>query len=375
VKITKVITTPLYIPYIRPYYWSDGVVNGASILLVEVHTDSGVVGIGESIASPSVEAMEAYLKAAAKICIGQEVFRNAELISEVDRVLFKSLGTGSSPRLSGQVLAGLEMALWDAMGKAVARPVYDLFGGAINTEIRYFGFAQGQTAVEVAEDARRLSEDGFEVIYVKAGRGDELDFQTISMVRKLIGPNKRLRVDPNESWTPLHASRMLRRLSAFDIEVVEQPTHCESIAALAQVRSNSPVAISADQSVFTPFDAYTVCSQSAADLIVIGLHEAGGLLRWLKVAHIAEAAGINVCIHGLFETGITACASMQVAAVVPNLDDGNQHMTRFLQWDIVKSPSLDPVQGSLAIPQLPGLGIEVDWDAVERSKHAYSSIS
>ncbi len=119
----------------------------------------------------------------------------------------------------------------------------------------------------------------------------------------------RLRVDPNEQWTPVHLSRMVRKLLPFDIEVVEQPTHCESVAALAQVRATSPIPISADQAVFTPFDAYDVCRQQAADLIVVGLYETGGLTRFAKVAHIAEAAGINVCIHGLFETGITALSS------------------------------------------------------------------
>ena len=87
--------------------------------------------------------------------------------------------------------------------------------------------------------------------------------------------------------------------------------------ALARVRAGSPVAIAADQSVFTPQDAYDACRQQAVDLIVIGLHETGGLLRLCKVAHIAEAAGIDVCIHGLYETGITTAASNQARRSPP----------------------------------------------------------
>ena len=181
-----------------------------------------------------------------------------------------------------------------------------------------------------------------------------------------------MRVDPNEKWTPDHALRMIRRLSELGIEMVEQPTHCESMAALAQIHAQSPISISADQAVFTPFEAYEACRQQAADMIVIGVHETGGLLRFLKVAHIAEAAGLNVCIHGLYETGITTCASNQVAAAVPNLDDANQHMTRFLEWDIVKQPDLRPVGGRLPVLDGPGLGFEIDWDGVERAKRAYS---
>jgi muconate cycloisomerase len=371
-KITDIKTTPLLVPYSRPYYWAQGVIEGACVILVEVHTDSGIVGYGESIGSPSAEAIEAYLKRAARLCIGRDPFSNARLMADAYQGLFQAFGTCSSPRFSGQVLCGLELALWDVVGKATGRPAYDLLGGAVRSEVCYFGFAQGENAAEVAADAGHLAREGFDVIYFKAGRGDALDLETAAAVRTAIGSKKRLRVDPNEQWTPVHAARMIRELLAFDVEVVEQPTPCESIAALAQVRANSPISISADQSVFTPFEAYEVCRQQAADLIVVGLHETGGLTRLSKVAHIAEAAGINICIHGLYETGITTCASNQIAATIPNLDDANQHMTRFLAWDIVKTPDLKPRGGRLPILKGPGLGFEIDWDGVERAQRCFA---
>lgn len=370
-KILSIKTTPLLVPYSRPYYWAQGKIEGACVVLVEVHTDNGIVGYGESVGTPSASAVQAYLEQAAKLCIGRSPFSNAGLMAEAYQSLFQAFGTCSSPRFSGQVLAGLEMALWDVMGKATGRPAHQLLGGAVRNEISYFGFAQGESTADVAADAGHLARDGFDVIYFKAGRGDALDLETAAAVRAAIGPSKRLRLDPNEHWTPVHASRMIRKLLAFDVEVVEQPTHCESIAVLAQVRSSSPISISADQSVFTPFDAYEVCRQQAADLIVIGLHETGGLLRLAKIAHIAEAAGINICLHGLYETGITTCASNQVAATIPNLDDANQHMTRFLSWDIVKSPDLKPRNGRLPVLEGPGLGFELDWNGVERAKRAF----
>ena len=133
---------------------------------------------------------------------------------------------------------------------------------------------------------------------------------------------------------------MMRRLSRFDIEIVEQPIDAESVEALARVRARSPVAIAADLGVIALGDAFDVCRLHAADLIVVGLHETGGLLRFCKVAHIAEAANIDVCIHGLHETGITTVAASHVAAVTPNLDDGNQYMNNFLAWDIIAQPDL-----------------------------------
>ena len=371
-RISEVVTTPLWIPYNQPYHWAQGVTLGAGVILVEVRTDEGVTGYGESIATPSAEAICSYLSLAADICIGRSPFENARLMAEAYHGLFELNGTCSAPRFAGQVLAGLEMALWDVMGKAVGRPVHELLGGAVRDVVRYFGFPQGATAEELATQAAGFAEAGCDVIYVKVGRGDDLDTEIVAKVRDAIGPKRRLRLDPNEHWQPARAARMIGKLARFDIDLIEQPTHAESIDALARVRASSPVAIAADQSVFTPHDAFDACRRHAADLLVIGLHETGGLLRFNKVAHIAAAAGIEVCIHGLYETGITTAASNQVAAATPNLDDGNQYMNHLLAWDIVKSPDLTPQGGVLPVLDGPGLGFELDENAVARAAKAWN---
>jgi muconate cycloisomerase len=361
----------LLVPYKRPYHWAHGVIQGAEVILVEVHTDTGIVGYGESVATPSAEAIQAYLKLAGDICHGHSPFENARLMARAYHALFQALGACSAPRFSGQVFAGLEMALWDVCGKATGQAVHELMGGAVRDEIEYFGFAQGEDAAEIAADAAILAESGCEVIYVKVGRGDLLDLEIVRQVRLAIGPQKRLRVDPNEHWSPVRAARMIRKISEYDIEFVEQPTHSESVTALSQVRANSPVAIAADQLVFTPQDAFNVCRENAADLIVLGLHETGGLSRFGKVAHIAEAAGIDICLHGLYETGITTCAANQIGATIPNLDDGNQYMNHFLCWDIVKAPDLKLVNGKLPVLGGPGLGFELDEDKVEQASELF----
>ncbi len=370
-KITEIRTTPLLVPYIKPYYWAQGVIDGAAVILVEIHTDEGIVGYGESVATPSGGAIQSFIKRAGELLINRSPFDNAQLMAEAYHALFQALGTCSSPRFAGQVLAGLEMALWDVMGKEVGRPVHELLGGSVHEEIQYFGFAQGETAEEIATEAKELANSGCEVIYFKVGRGDLLDLEITDKVRAAIGPEKRLRMDPNEHWSPVRAARMIRKMSRFDVEFIEQPTNCESISALAQVRANSSIAIAADQLVFTPYDAFDVCREKAADLIVLGLHETGGLLRFSKVAHIAEAAGIDICLHGLYETGITTCAANQIGATIPNLDDGNQYMNHFLSWDIIKSPNLALVNGRLPVLKGPGLGFELDRDAINRAAELY----
>ena len=104
---------------------------------------------------------------------------------------------------------------------------------------------------------------------------------------------------------------------------------------------------------------------------MLGIHEAGGLLGWRKAAAVAEAAGLNVCLHGVYESGITTCASNQVAATIANLDDGNQIMVQLLAEDIVAAPPLTPRDGRLPILDGPGLGFELDRDAVGRAAERY----
>jgi muconate cycloisomerase len=132
------------------------------------------------------------------------------------------------------------------------------------------------------------------------------------------------------------------------------------------------VPIAADQAVLTPAEVYEVCRRQAADVIVLGIHETGGLLSFKKAAAIAEAAGLNICLHGVFETGITTCATNQVAATVPNLDDGNQIMHQLLAEDIVALPRLVLADGKLPVIRGPGLGFDLDGDAVARASERYS---
>lgn len=366
-RITAITTTPLLVPYRAPFHWAHGVIRGAEVVLVEVATDAGITGYGETIGGPSARAMEALIAVAARDLIGADPSRNRRLMRDAYAAMFRAQAVCSAPRFAGQLLAGIEMALWDIMGKAAGLPVHALMGGAVHDRIAHHGFAMGADADEIAAEADRLAAAGFGVIYIKAGRSLDADVETVARVRAAIGPGPRLRIDPNEAWSPLAARQALARLAPYDLEFVEQPSIAESIPALARLRAVSPVGIAADQCVFTPAEAFEVCRTGAADLIVIGPHETGGLAGMAAVARIAEAAGLNICIHGLYETGITACAAHQVAATCPNLDDGNQNMIDFLEWDILAAPDMRPRAGTVPLLTGPGLGFALDRDAVARA--------
>jgi muconate cycloisomerase len=370
-KIRRIRTTPLLCAFKQPYHWSQGVNWAAPVILIEVETDAGLVGIGESVASPVIEPVLAILKDAIPYFIGKSAYDGNRLIWEYYQFGFNARGTGSAPRYFAQALAGIELALWDAVGKAASQPLHRLLGGAVRDEIRYFGFVQGRTPKELAAHAKSLVKQGFNVVYVKVGRGEELDLAIVREVRNAIG-NARLRLDANEVWDGMMARRMFEKLKPYDPDFIEQPVPGPGGAEiLARLRALTNIPIAADQSAYTPQDVYDICRTRAADAIVLGLHETCGVVRFRKAAAIAEAAGIRICLHGVFETGITTCASNQVAATLPNMDDGNQIMWQLLKEDIVEKPNLAPVDGALPIVAGPGLGFELDRDAVARAAEAY----
>jgi muconate cycloisomerase len=373
-KVVDLEFTPIFIPYKKPYHWAQGITEGAQLILVKLTTDKGIEGYGESIATPSSSAIVSFLNQAKKLIIGKDIYENDKIFKDVYQYLFQAHGTCSAPRFAAQVLCGIEIAFWDAKGKELKKPVFQLLGGKQHDYIQYFGFAQGETANEISEDAKELARAGYEVIYIKVGKqNEEEDIEIIKKTRQAIGENRRLRIDPNEHWPILKMRRLIERVKDCNIEFIEQPCNAESLIALSHAQQKSSVPIAADQSVFTIHDAFNICKINAADMLTLGIHETGGISNFKKIAQLAEAAGINICIHGLYESGITAYASHQLGISIPNLDDGNQIMLRFLQWDIIKKGSDLSEKMKWPANTRIGLGFELDEDAVKEAQRIHKS--
>ena len=374
-KIKDIRLTRLFSEFKTPYVWAMGKNLGQTTILIEVETDAGVVGYGETAPTmTSPEAIHALLLTAKTVLLGQSVTQILDLMKQLFTQSFGHHNASQShPRLGNIAFAGVELALWDALGKTVGLPVHALLGGKIHDTVSFMGFVQGDSTEEVAEHAYQLAQDGFEVIYLKAGHTNEKDIANVEAVRNVIG-NKRLRIDPNEAWDLMEAQVMINKLARFDLEMVEQPVSAISgVPALKALKQSCSVPIAADQSVFTPEEAHTMCASGAVSLLTVGLHETGGILGFRRVAAIAQVFDINVCLHGVWETGITTCASIQAASGVSNMDDGNQIMWQLLQEDIVESPDLTPDAGKISVMSGPGLGFSLNKDAVARAAEAYSN--
>ena len=372
-RIKEIRIKPLFCKFKQPYVWAQGIHHGANIALIEVETDDGVIGLGESCPTmmPIIPIIS-FLETIKSILIGEPIFNISNLMSKIYTQNFGiASASHASPRVANQIFAGVELALWDALGKSVNLSVHNLLGGKIQEEISYFGFVQGHTAEELAQHAKQLAGEGFDILYLKVGRSNEEDFKNTEAIRSAIG-DRRLRIDANEAWSALEAELMVNKLAKFNLEMIEQPVPALCGAdALMALKQSSPIPLAADQSVFTPEEAKAMCSSGAVSLVTVGLHETGGISGFRKVASIAEAFNINVCLHGVFETGITTCASIQAAATISNLDDGNQIMWQLLEEDIIENPDLKPKSGKISVFSGPGLGFDLNHDAVSRAQEEH----
>ena len=358
-KITSVEATPLAIPLAQEFHWAGGAQVGANLVLFSVHTDDGITGYGESICEDP-RAVGAHGELMARQLIG----RSPGDMEAILRSIWSEGRWKMFPQFTHLVFAGIEVACWDALGRALGVPTRTFFGGAVQEELDYFAFLQGDDPETLAAHARESAAEGYEVIYLKVGRGAERDDACVAAVREAIGPDRLLRIDPNEAWDAATAVDRIRWLEQYDLDWVEQPTPAGDINGLAHVRRSVGVKIAADQAVFTTSQLLHVLEKEAADVIVQGSHDAGGLLRFRQQAFVCDAFGLRVNRHAFMESEISFYANAQVAATIPNLTLGNQAMHQLLAERLTLGAPPALAGGKHRLNEAPGHGFDLDHDAV-----------
>ena len=367
-KVTSVEATPLAIPLAREFHWSGGVQEGANLVLFAVRTDDGVVGYGESICEDPV-AVVSYGMLMADQIVGYDV-GNVE-------AMLQSVWTQGRwrfwPQFTQLTFSGIEVACWDALGKTLGVPSRTFFGGAVHDEVEFFGFVQGDDPDTLTRHANELAAEGYEIMYLKVGRPARDDEACVAAVRQAIGPDRLLRIDPNEVWDVGTAVARIRHLERYGLDWVEQPVAAGNVSGLAHVRRSVSTRIAADQAVFTTPQLRAVLEHEAADVVVQGSHDAGGLLRFRQQAFMCEAHGVGVNRHAFMESEISFLANLQLASTIPNLTRGNQAMHQLLGERLVTGPPPEARGGRVPLPDGPGHGFEIDPDAVTRAHERWQS--
>lgn len=358
-KIVGVDAGLVVVPYDTVAHWASGTRAGTTRLIVRVHTADGTIGLGETICL--WEFVQPVLaRTVAPLAIGENAF-------DIERIIRKMEGAGyyHHKRALVAALCGLEMALWDIVGKKAGLPVHQLWGGAYRALIPLVAYLQSSDVDRVAAEAARAVEEGYGTLKVKIGMGERSDIEIVRAAREAAGPDVKLRADVNGAWTIGTAKRQLQRLERYELEYVEQPLPLEDLRGHGYLRRVSPVPIALDESAYTIQDVLSIVQHEAADFILIDPHQAGGLALTRKAAAIAEAAGIPVTLHSGGELGVSTAAYLHLAASIPNLSIAIDNMYDHQVDDIVTEPHC-PEAGSMRVPSGPGLGVELDEEKVAR---------
>ena len=254
--------------------------------------------------------------------------------------------------------------MWDAFGRHLGQPLSALWGGVYRRRIDLCAVAFITDPNALARELKTYSAQGFASFKIKGGLDPEQDVALVAAARAAIGPSANLRVDPNGAWTPGTARRMIEKLRPFDLQYVEQPLPVDDMLGHAELRRFSPVPICLDEGVYTLQDAMNAIRLGAADVLLMDPHEAGGLWQCLKIAAVAEAAGIHVGMHSGGELGLSQAAYLHLAAAIPNATLGVDTIYQHHAGDILKE-RIAFRDGAALVPEGPGLGVEVCLDKLE----------
>lgn len=358
-KIRRIETIPVRVP-LRPQRMiraSLGTHAVSPFLLVRVHTEDGLVGLGEVSCTPrwsgEDQVTAAHLIAAyfEPLWIGEDA-RNVEPLTRKLR-----LGAAGNPFTK----AGLEMALWDLLGKAAGLPVYRLLGGAVRDRVATKFSVSGLAPAEAADLAKWARSEGFAYMKVKVGIGQE-DAERVTAVREATGviPG----VDANGGWDVVTAVQMASNMG--EIAFLEQPVAPGDPQRMAQVKRGVNVPVVADESLCTSADALQLIRAQAADVFSIYVGKSGGIANARRIAAVAEAAGVPCAIGSNLELGVASAAMLHLAVATPAVTWPCDILTPFFYEDDVLREPLDIRAGVAFPPERPGLGVELDEEKIAR---------
>lgn len=339
-------------------------------VLVEVECSDGTVGWGECLgpARPNAAVVAAY----AGWMIGQNPL-------ETERhwaTLYNALRDQGQRGLTVTALSGIDMALWDIKGKVLGQPVSVLLGGRWRESVRAYatGSFKRDGVDRVSDNAQEMSQrraEGFHACKIKIGFGLAEDLAVIRAVREAIGSDMRLMIDANHGYTVTEAIRLGRAAADYDIDWFEEPVVPEQLSAYAQVRAGQPIPVAGGETWHTRWGHWQAIQAGAVDILQPDIAGCGGLSEAVKIASLATLHGVRIVPH-VWGTGVHIAAALQfMAAMVPDPVRVNP-IEPIMEFDRTHNPfrqavltrPIEAVDGVVAIPDGPGLGIEVNRDAL-----------
>jgi L-alanine-DL-glutamate epimerase-like enolase superfamily enzyme len=361
VRITDIRAIPIGVPLAFDFVSALGTLKLSEYGLVVVETDEGVHGLGEisliwhGNGPPLCRLVEDRLAPALRGADPFAITRMHEIVREL--VPFS--------RHALTAVAALDMALLDLQGKVLGQPAYNLLGGLARDRVELSMSLSVGAADEVLKQARRLVDQGFGTLKVKAASA--ADLEVTHLLRREFGPELKIRVDLNMACSSAkEALRLIRGIAAADVLSVEQPLRPGDLDGMRYLRERSEVPIMADESVWGPDDAWELLHRGAADILNVYVSESGGPTRARQTIDLCAFAGVGVAIGSMPELGLGTSAAAHVAFSASRLDHPSDVAGHLYHSDDVVVHGLRVEGGALLPPPGPGLGVVLDEEKLAR---------
>jgi muconate cycloisomerase len=365
-KITRVETIPLHVPFKKMYKSAAGPRPYVEVLIVRLHTDEGIVGIGETQAwrrhgssetlPKLVDAIQNHLS---PYIIGRSAFDLAAIMRGLDDALDHSL----------YAKAPISDALYDLQGKALGLPVYQLLGGKCRDTIPICAVLAMKDDVQgTLENAQGWYDRGFRTFTIKVGLDADIDYANVRALSERFGPDVSMRVDANSGMGFDDALVLLTRLQPFFLDGAEQPLAPWDIEGMAELARRVSIPIIADESLSDEHTLIDIIRRRAASGMQSKEAKHGGIWHIRKLWIIAEAAGMRIYPGNHPSVSVATAGVAHLAAAWPGqLSDGTfaYGVSGDLAEDVVTEP-ISPRGNMVHVPEGPGLGLTLDEGKISR---------
>ncbi len=335
----------------EPFVIATGTSNIAHNIIVKVITEKGV-GVGNACPNSVTGETHETIHMALKIFSDELTGEDADNISEINKIMDEKLEKNPAAK------AGVDLALYDLMGKIKDKPVFEICGikkDRILTDMT-IGIMGTKDTVK---HAIHHQDQGFRALKIKIGLDKDEDVERIKVIREAVDQNMIIRLDANQGYDVKTAIEVLNKIEPYNIEQVEQPVKWDDIFGLKEVKENSPIPITADEAVKTKEDAKMVIEYNAADKMNIKLMKCGGLTKAAEINKIAQENGIETMIGCMSENRISIAAGLHFALSHENVKyaDLDSH---FSLIDDRTYGGFSFKDGFLFPNRDPGFGVEIE---------------
>ena len=341
-------------------------------VIVKVSTDTELFGWGEATLEGKERTVQAAIAELGAMLIGRDPLPVEHHWQRLYRHGFWRGGP-----VVNSAIAGLDQALWDLRGKAWGVPVYGLLGGPTRDYIRLYTHVGIYDPDEMVEDARRDIADGFTAMKTGSWRNDMLLPETerlrifterVARLRDTVGPEIDIMIDDHGRGRPSSAARLMRALAPFDLLFLEETTQPDDLESLIRLRhADPPMDIATGERLYSKWDYRPLLEQRLVDVIQPDLGHAGGISEVKKIAALAEAYYVQLAPHNP-QGPLSTAAAAHLGMAIPNF-----LILEFVRQDTYRDTAMRDAwtieRGNLLVPDVPGLGVELDEDALLASPY------